>query len=109
MAVVVERTFTVAAAPPVVMHYLEDFSNAEEWDPGTVRCTRRDTGRPQETAARSTTVPSSTCTGRSATATCRNRRRATPRTRAPYDPRTMNVSTGWATTDRPATKETSAR
>lgn len=44
MAVVVERTFTVAAAPPVVMHYLEDFSNAEEWDPGTVRCTRRDTG-----------------------------------------------------------------
>jgi len=44
MAVVVERTLIVAAAPPVAMGYLEDFSNAEEWDPGTVRCTRRDTG-----------------------------------------------------------------
>ena len=44
MAVTVERTFTIDPAPATVLGYLEDFSNAEEWDPGTVRCTRRDSG-----------------------------------------------------------------
>ncbi len=44
MAVTVERTFTIDPAPATVLSYLEDFSNAEEWDPGTVRCTRRDSG-----------------------------------------------------------------
>ena len=44
MAVVVERTFTIEPGPATVLSYLEDFSNAEEWDPGTVRCTRRDSG-----------------------------------------------------------------
>lgn len=44
MAVTVERTFTIEPAPATVLGYLEDFSNAEQWDPGTVRCTRRDSG-----------------------------------------------------------------
>ena len=44
MAVVVERTFTIEPGPATVLSYLEDFSNAEEWDPGTLRCTRRDSG-----------------------------------------------------------------
>lgn len=32
------RTFTVTPSPQVVLDYLEDFSHAEEWDPGTVSC-----------------------------------------------------------------------
>lgn len=40
----VSRTFTVDPAPSVVLDYLQDFSNAEEWDPGTESCTRRDSG-----------------------------------------------------------------
>jgi carbon monoxide dehydrogenase subunit G len=40
----VSRTFTVAPPPQVVIDYLKDFSNAEEWDPGTQRCTRLDAG-----------------------------------------------------------------
>ncbi len=36
------RTFTVQPAPAAVIDYLKDFSNAEEWDPGTVSCTRED-------------------------------------------------------------------
>lgn len=40
----VSRTFTVEPAPATVLGYLEDFSNAEEWDPGTERCTRNDSG-----------------------------------------------------------------
>lgn len=36
----VSRTFTVTAAPNQVIDYLADFAHAEEWDPGTVRCTR---------------------------------------------------------------------
>ncbi|GAA5024079.1 SRPBCC family protein [Terrabacter aeriphilus] len=36
----VSRTFTVEKAPAVVVDYLKDFSNAEEWDPGTESCTR---------------------------------------------------------------------
>lgn len=40
----VSRTFTVSALPSVVIDYLKDFSNAEQWDPGTQRCTRNDSG-----------------------------------------------------------------
>ncbi|GAB3830529.1 SRPBCC family protein [Kribbella italica] len=40
----VSRTFTVDASPEVVVPYLADFSNAEQWDPGTERCTRSDAG-----------------------------------------------------------------
>jgi carbon monoxide dehydrogenase subunit G len=40
----VSRTFTVAPPPDVVIDYLKEFSNAEEWDPGTQRCTRLDQG-----------------------------------------------------------------
>lgn len=40
----VSRTFTVTAPPAAVVDYLKDFGNAEEWDPGTVRCTRTDSG-----------------------------------------------------------------
>ena len=42
----VSRTFTVSAPPGVVIDYLKDFSNAEEWDPGTQRCTRNESGPP---------------------------------------------------------------
>jgi carbon monoxide dehydrogenase subunit G len=40
----VSRTFTVTAAPEAVLPYLADFSHAEAWDPGTVRCARVDDG-----------------------------------------------------------------
>jgi len=40
----VSRTFTVTPTPSVVLDYLKDFSNAEEWDPGTEKCTRNDSG-----------------------------------------------------------------
>lgn len=40
----VSRTFTVSTPPAVVIDYLKDFSNAEQWDPGTQRCTRDDSG-----------------------------------------------------------------
>ncbi len=40
----VSRTFDVHPEPAVVVGYLKDFSNAEEWDPGTESCTRTDTG-----------------------------------------------------------------
>lgn len=40
----VSRTFDVRPEPAVVVGYLKDFSNAEEWDPGTESCTRTDTG-----------------------------------------------------------------
>jgi carbon monoxide dehydrogenase subunit G len=40
----VTRTFTVKPPPDVVLAYLKDFANAEEWDPGTERCTRLDQG-----------------------------------------------------------------
>src|SRR3954453_22060698 len=36
------RTFTTTSAPDVVYAFLADFENAEEWDPGTVECTRLD-------------------------------------------------------------------
>lgn len=40
----VNRTFAVAKPIDEVIKYLADFSNAEAWDPGTVTCTRIDTG-----------------------------------------------------------------
>ncbi|USX52734.1 SRPBCC family protein [Lentzea sp. HUAS12] len=47
----VERTFTVASTPEGVTEYLRDFSRAEQWDPGTVSCTRLDDG-PVEVGSR---------------------------------------------------------
>lgn len=41
---VTTRTFTVTAAPDTVLEYLADFGNAEQWDPGTVSCTRQGSG-----------------------------------------------------------------
>ena len=38
------RTFSVTPPPEQVLEYLADFSHAEEWDPGTVSCTRQDSG-----------------------------------------------------------------
>ncbi|WP_433302191.1 SRPBCC family protein [Actinoplanes sp. CA-030573] len=38
--IVVERTFAVTAAPAVVLAYLRDFANAQEWDPSAVRTSR---------------------------------------------------------------------
>ena len=40
----VSRTFHVSPAPQPILEYLADFSHAEEWDPGTVSCTRSDPG-----------------------------------------------------------------
>lgn len=40
----VTRTMTVATAPEQVVEYLRDFARTEEWDPGTVSCTREDAG-----------------------------------------------------------------
>ena len=36
-----QRTVESAASPAVVFAYLSDFTHTEEWDPGTVRTTRR--------------------------------------------------------------------
>ncbi len=36
------RSFLTTSAPDVVYAYLSDFTHAEEWDPGTVECTRVD-------------------------------------------------------------------
>ncbi|GAA2061779.1 SRPBCC family protein [Williamsia deligens] len=40
----VERTFSTTAPRSSVVEYLADFSHAEQWDPGTQRCTRNDDG-----------------------------------------------------------------
>lgn len=40
----VSRTFQVKPSPPAIMDYLKDFTNAEEWDPGTEKCTRNESG-----------------------------------------------------------------
>lgn len=40
----VTRTFIVNPDPSTVLDYLKDFTNAEEWDPGTESCTRTDSG-----------------------------------------------------------------
>lgn len=37
----VERTFTVSRPIEAVFSYLSNFENTEEWDPGTVRTTRK--------------------------------------------------------------------
>lgn len=42
--VIVNRTFVVPAPRAAVVEYLADFSNAVEWDPGTVKCERLDGG-----------------------------------------------------------------
>ena len=36
----VSRTFTTTATPDAAYAYLSDFTNAEEWDPGTQTCER---------------------------------------------------------------------
>ena len=36
----IQRTFTVDQSVEVVVDYLKDFGHAEQWDPGTVSCTR---------------------------------------------------------------------
>jgi carbon monoxide dehydrogenase subunit G len=38
--IVVERTFTVTAAPGAVLNYLQDFANAQEWDRSARRTSR---------------------------------------------------------------------
>ncbi|MCK5891850.1 MAG: SRPBCC family protein [Aeromicrobium sp.] len=38
------RTFIVDPRPAVVLDYLKDFANAEDWDPGTETCVRLDDG-----------------------------------------------------------------
>ncbi len=40
----VSRTFRVDISPEIVVPYLADFTHAEQWDPGTVRCVRNDHG-----------------------------------------------------------------
>lgn len=40
----VSRTFSVSPAPAAVIDYLKDFVNAEQWDPGTQACTRKNPG-----------------------------------------------------------------
>jgi carbon monoxide dehydrogenase subunit G len=40
----VSRTFSVSPTPDRVIDYLKDFSNAEEWDPGTQSCVRNGEG-----------------------------------------------------------------
>lgn len=40
----VVRTFTVTTPPQKALDYLADFANATAWDPGTVSCTRTDSG-----------------------------------------------------------------
>jgi carbon monoxide dehydrogenase subunit G len=40
----VNRTFTVAKPIEEVVKYLADFAHAQAWDPGTVTCTRIDSG-----------------------------------------------------------------
>ena len=40
----VSRTFEVRVAPAVAVAYLADFSHAEQWDPGTIRCVREGDG-----------------------------------------------------------------
>jgi len=40
----VERTFVVAKPMEIVVDYLKDFANAEQWDPGTKTCTQETPG-----------------------------------------------------------------
>lgn len=40
----VERTVTVGTPIEAVAEYLADFAHTEDWDPGTISCTRTDAG-----------------------------------------------------------------
>lgn len=40
----VVRTFTVDKPVNTVRDYLQDFSNAQEWDPGTISCSQENDG-----------------------------------------------------------------
>jgi hypothetical protein len=40
----ITRTFTVTTDPGTVVDYLKDFAHAEDWDPGTERCTQESRG-----------------------------------------------------------------
>lgn len=42
--VTVSRTFTVDVPRDIAVDYLADFGNAVEWDPGTLACTRINSG-----------------------------------------------------------------
>lgn len=44
MMIVLERAFTVTAAPAVVHDYLKDFAHTQEWDPATQHARRIDAG-----------------------------------------------------------------
>lgn len=44
----IRRSFTVDKPPGEVVGYLRDFSRAQDWDPGTVACTRLDAGPVRE-------------------------------------------------------------
>ena len=44
----VRRSFTVDKPPGEVVAYLRDFSHAQDWDPGTIACTRLDPGELHE-------------------------------------------------------------
>ena len=44
----IRRSFTVDKPPGVVVDYLRDFARAQEWDPGTLACTRLDSGPVRE-------------------------------------------------------------
>lgn len=46
----VSRTFNVSPPPGVVVDYLKDFGNAEQWDPGTQSCERVGSGPVSEGA-----------------------------------------------------------
>ena len=45
------RTLSVSPHPRVVVEYLKDLANDVEWDPGTQRCTRIDSGAIEEGAS----------------------------------------------------------
>jgi len=44
----IRRSFTVDKPPGVVVDYLRDFARAQDWDPGTLACTRLDSGPVRE-------------------------------------------------------------
>ena len=46
----VSRTFSVRPPPDLVVNYLQDYQHAEQWDPGTQKCERIDSGPVAEVA-----------------------------------------------------------